>query len=467
MAKKNLRPSAKSADVLTPKSLLLPYQRKWVDDLSRFKIGIFSRQSGKDFSAAGEGVEDCIKNPKTTWLIGAAGERQALESLAKWKEWAEAYKFAIEDYAEDRDSAEALINSASITWQNGSRAIAVPANANTMRGYSANVLITEAAFVENFSEVWRAVLPSITNPLRGGEKKCRIITTPNGKSGDGAKVFELWSKENTWSKHLVTIYDAVKQGLPVNPDELKEALDDPEGWAQEYECEFLDGSNVLLPYELIAQAESVDAQIMCDPEFFSARHRGVNMGIDFGRTNDPTIAITGQRVGDLDVVREVLELRGMSTPDQINILSPRIAIANRVCWDYTGPGIGGGDELVKRFGEYNPEKHLFGKIELCTFTTGFKREIFPKLRRRFEAPTKLRVPIDRVFREDLHSMQQVVHNGEYNYWAPRTKEGHSDRCTALALFNRAASGAVPFQFSSVSKSGGGAGKRRQRKGLLV
>jgi phage FluMu gp28-like protein len=152
--------------------MLLPYQRKWVDDLSRFKIGIFSRQSGKDFSAASEGVEDCIKNPKTTWLIGAAGERQALESLAKWKEWAEAYKFAIEDYAEDRDTAEALINSASITWANGSRAIAVPANANTMRGYSANVLITEAAFVENFGEVWRAVLPSITNPLRGGEKKC-------------------------------------------------------------------------------------------------------------------------------------------------------------------------------------------------------------------------------------------------------------------------------------------------------
>jgi hypothetical protein len=121
----------------------------------------------------------------------------------------------------------------------------------------------------------------------------------------------------------------------------------------------------------------------------------------------------------------------MSTPDQLAILEPRIKVAERVCWDYTGPGIGGGDELVKRHGEYKPEEHKFGKIELCTFTVGFKREIFPKLRRRFEAPTKVRVPIDRTFREDLHAMQQVVQNGEYNYWAPRTKEGHSDRCTAL------------------------------------
>jgi len=34
-------------------------------------------------------------------------------------------------------------------------------------------------------------------------------------------------------------------------------------------------------------------------------------------------------------------------------------------------------------------------------------------------------------------MQQVVRNGEYDYYAPRTKDGHSDRCTALALAVRA------------------------------
>jgi phage FluMu gp28-like protein len=440
-------------EVITPKSLLLDYQRKWAEDKSRFKIGIWSRQTGKDFSSATEGVEDCIQNPKTEWLIGAAGERQALESLGKWKEWAEAYKFAIEDYAEDRSSAQALMNSASITWSNGSRVIAVPANPNTVRGYSANVLLTEFGFIEKSQEVWRAILPSITNPLRGGEKKVRIVSTPNGKTGDGAKLFDLWNSEGKWSKHLITIYDAVRMGLPVNIEELKEALDDPEGWAQEYECDFIDGSNVLLPYELIALAESSEASTIIDPDFLGHRHRGVNLGIDFGRTTDPTVSVLGQRVGDIDVIREVLVLQGMSTPDQLAILEPRIKMAGRVCWDYTGPGIGGGDELVKRHGEWKPEEHKFGKIELCTFTVGFKREIFPRLRRRFEAPTKLRVPIDRTFREDLHAMQQVVQNGQYNYWAPRTKEGHSDRCTALALFNRAASGAIPFAFSSVKKKG--------------
>ncbi|HOQ60935.1 MAG TPA: MnmC family methyltransferase, partial [Vicinamibacterales bacterium] len=40
-------------------------------------------------------------------------------------------------------------------------------------------------------------------------------------------------------------------------------------------------------------------------------------------------------------------------------------------------------------------------------------------------------------------MQQIVRNGEYSYSARRTAEGHSDRCTALALALRAGSSAKP------------------------
>jgi phage FluMu gp28-like protein len=95
-------------------------------------------------------------------------------------------------------------------------------------------------------------------------------------------------------------------------------------------------------------------------------------------------------------------------------------------------------------------------VELCTFTAGFKRELFPKMRRLFEAPTKLRVPVSREIREDLHMMQQVISNGEYNYWSPRTKEGHSDRCTALALAVRAADGpAAPFGYQSIPRQESG------------
>lgn len=106
--------------------------------------------------------------------------------------------------------------------------------------------------------------------------------------------------------------------------------------------------------------------------------------------------------------------------------------------DYTGPGIGFGDLAAEEFGRHAPEKHLFGTCELDTFTLPFKRQIFPALRMAFEQRT-VRIPVDVEIREDLHEMQQVVSNGEYNYMARRTAEGHSDRCTALALAVRAAS----------------------------
>ena len=66
-----------------------------------------------------------------------------------------------------------------------------------------------------------------------------------------------------------------------------------------------------------------------------------------------------------------------------------------------------------------------------------KCDIFAKLRGAFDA-MKLRVPFAVETREDLHEMQQVISNGNYNYKAPRTDAGHSDRCTALALAVRAA-----------------------------
>jgi phage FluMu gp28-like protein len=438
--------------IVSPRDILLPYQRTWSDDLARFKAGLWSRQTGKDFSSAEEIIRDCLKRAKTTWLIAAPSERQSLESLGKCREWSEAYKLAITDarIVNESTNPEALLKSSEIIFANGARVVAVPGRPDTVRGFSANALLTEFAFFEDDDATWRAILPSITNPLRGGEKKIRIISTPNGKSGRFFKIIDenllnpVEGRKMAWSCHKVTIHDAVRMGLPVDIEQIREGMGDPEGFAQEFECEFLDSSNVLLPYDIIALGESADAQEFADPAFWDVRGGNpVYLGIDFGRTNDPTVCWAFERIGDVLWTREVLILKGMSSPAQQSALAVRIRRANRVCFDYTGPGIGLGDYLVDDgkgggFGEYNPAKHKFGKIELDTFSLGFKREIFPKLRRAFEAPVKVRIPVAKAVREDLHEMRQIVRNGEYTYSAPRTAEGHSDRCTALALALRAA-----------------------------
>lgn len=421
----------------SPLATLLPYQRDWLADRSRFKIGCWARQTGKSFTTAAESVTDCLLR-KTTWVTLSAGERQALEWMLKAREWAEAYRVALEDYQELRDSAEALLKSAEIRWPNGSRLIAIPANPATARGYSANLTLDEFAFHENPRAIWGAIYPSISNPLKG-EFRVRIVSTPNGV---GNKFSDLWHDPGKWSKHLIDIDTAARRGLPINVAELRAGMADPELWAQEYECQFLDSSAVLLPYDLIGKCESDQAGASVAPEFWDVSGGNpVFCGLDFGRSRDLTVCWTFERVGDVLATREVLELRGVDTPKQVEMLRPRIRRAGRISVDYTGPGVGLGDYLVKEFGEYHAERHTYGRVELVTFTQQSKVEMFSKLRMAFDG-LKLRIPIAREIREDLHSVHRVpLPGGGVTYRAPHSNEardGHADRCTALALALRAA-----------------------------
>jgi phage FluMu gp28-like protein len=466
-----------------PADHALPYQQRWADDKARWKFGLMARQVGKDFASGLEGIRDIIAMEKqkksTDWLIAAPSERQSLESLGKWKDWAAEYKFAIDIVDEERaGGSEALLKSSTIVFPNGSRVIAVPGRPDTVRGYSANVLLTEFAFFEDPDLTWRAILPSITNPMRGGQKKVRLITTPNGI---GNKAHEIWTKnyvveqasglshsasgrmaeseerragtpaatggtpvpQYKWSCHFVDIYTAVREGLPVNVEELKAAIDDPEGWAQEFECQFLDVQSVLLPYELIAACESDEATAAVSAEFWQTTpSQPIDMGIDFGRRQDLTVCWSNACLGDVAQAVEVLELAGMSTPDQVALLRPRLQRARRVCLDYTGAGIGMGDYLVQEFQEWKPAEHKYGKIELCVFSQALKVELFSKLRMAFEKRA-VRVPVNRAVREDLHSVNRVAsETGGITYRAPRGVGGHADRCTALALALRAGQGGV-------------------------
>src|SRR5688572_4383736 len=142
---------------------LLPYQADFAANFARFKIGLWARQTGKDHTATAEAVLDCYHNPGTTWIIVAASERQALESLAKAREWAFDIEFGIDEYNEAPANIPysiARAASTEIKWSNGSRLIALPANPSTIRGYSANLILTEFAFHENPDAIWRAIYPT-------------------------------------------------------------------------------------------------------------------------------------------------------------------------------------------------------------------------------------------------------------------------------------------------------------------
>ena len=419
-------------DVL--REILMPYQLKWVEDSSRFKIGMWSRQTGKSFATACEAVTDCAAQPKGNsclWVVLSAGERQALEWMEKAKKWTEAVKATVDSYDEIRESANALLSRAEIRFANGARIVAIPANPDTARGYSANLVLDEFAIHERPFDIWAAIYPSITNPLNG-EKRLRIVSTPKGR---GNKFADLWEHNETYSKHKVTIEDAVRMGLPVNIEELRAGVDDPDIWAQEYMCEFIDNTSVLLPYEMIGKCESNN--IADDGQ------SPVYIGMDVGRSKDLSVIVTAVKLGDVLSVIDVTELKRMAFNDQLEVLlskagwefgarRPLVNYANRVkrvCIDSTGIGAMLAEEAARLGG---------GKFEGVNFNVQTKGEMYGLMRRKFEERS-VRIPVSRDLREDLHSVQRVVSTGgNVTYSAPRNADGHSDRAAALALCIRAA-----------------------------
>lgn len=423
-------------DVL--REILMPYQLKWVEDSSRFKIGLWSRQTGKSFATACEAVMDCAAQPKGNsclWVVLSAGERQALEWMEKAKKWTEAVKATVDSYDEIRDSANALLSRAEIRFANGARIVAIPANPDTARGYSANLVLDEFAIHERPFDIWAAIYPSITNPLNG-EKRLRIVSTPKGR---GNKFSDLWEHNDKYSKHKVTIEDAVRMGLPVDIEELKAGVDDPDIWAQEYMCEFIDNTSVLLPYEMIGKCESESIQ--------DDGQSPVYIGMDVGRSKDLSVIVTAVKLGDVLAVTDVTELKRMPFNDQLDVLlgkcgiggrgatalpvglAPRASRVAHVCIDSTGIGAMLAEEAARKGG---------GKFEGVPFTVASKGEMYGLMRRKFEERS-IRIPVSRELREDLHAVQRVVSTGgNVTYSAPRNADGHSDRAAALALCCRAA-----------------------------
>ncbi|GAB7078847.1 hypothetical protein JCM14635_05200 [Megalodesulfovibrio paquesii] len=259
---------------------LYPYQRQWIGDKSRFKIGMLARQTGKTFTTTLEIVDDCLEAAsqgwRERWVILSRGERQAKEAIDEGvKPHAKAYGAAFESL-EYEWKDEATYKALEVVLPGGSRITALPANPNTARGFSANVFLDEFGFHQDSKAIWKALFPVISKP----GLKLRVTSTPNGKDN---KFYELMTGESrVWSRHVVDIHRAVADGLPRDIAELREGLDDEDAWAQEYELKWLDEASAWLSYDLI---NSVEHDAAGEPDHYQGGP--CYIGVDIGRAQGP------------------------------------------------------------------------------------------------------------------------------------------------------------------------------------
>ena len=128
---------------------------------------------------------------------------------------------------------------------------------------------------------------------------------------------------------------------------------------------------------------------------------------------------------------KIERLQNMRKSEQEKVIWPWIKRCSRSAFDYTGLGIGWGDDAQDKFGSY--------KVECVTFTSRVKEELAYPLRSAME-DRRLRIPYDPKIRADLRQVtKQVTIAGNVRFTAERTVDGHADHFWALALAIHAAS----------------------------
>jgi len=458
---------------------LTDYQKNWVQDHSRFKIGVITRQGGKSFSGALEPVLDCAEQ-KDMWVFLSAGERQSKELMSKAAMHARAVGKVIEElegeYWVDKDTVYKQLE---IVMPNGSRIIGLPANPDTARGWSANILLDEFALHRDSREIWKAMFPTVTRGY-----KIRIISTFKGKSNKfyelffGAPTkqrftgadFENVGERGGWSKHFVNIYQAIQMGLelhdeegaPIEPEDLRLALNDDDAWQEEFECVPSDEVSAWLGHDLISSVE--DVRIEKEPSWVAdliaaatenyklykqtkikpalplhvlAKIKflgGLHVGMDIGRKKDLSVIWVDQEIDNILQCAAVVELKRTPFFIQEQVLYTILSIPRfiRACIDETGIGAQIAEGAQDRFGEY--------KVEGIPFTAENKEVLAIGIKQNFE-DIGSRIPSDSTIRSSLHSVKKYpTTTKHFRFDAEKTEAtGHADHFWAKTLAVHAAS----------------------------
>ncbi len=445
-----------NASVIAPVGLFLPYQQKWITDTARLKLMEKARQIGMTWSTAYRAVETTARMDigYDQW-ISSRDDLQARLMVEDCKKFTSVLQLAADDLGEqviDDSKNSAYV----IRFANGHRIHSMSSNPDAQAGKRGGRILDEFALHPDPRKLWAIAYPGLT---WGGSLD--VISTHRGSANYFNELIrEILEKGNPKriSHHKVTLQDALDQGflnklqlsLPDGNeilamdeseyfDYVRSGCADEESFLQEYMCIPADDNLAFLEYDLIASCESSEPLMThIDPngEYYA--------GVDIGRTSDLTVIWVVEKLGDVLVTRMVTTLKKMSKPEQEKILWPIMEQMRRVCMDYTGLGIGWGDDARHRFGT---------RIELVNFTPKTKEELAYPVRGRMEDRT-LRIPFDPAIRADLRSVTKAVApGGNIRFTAERTKDGHADRFWALALAISAASTpAAPIEHTPLGRN---------------
>lgn len=439
-------------------AIFLPFQAAWIKDQSRLKLMEKARQIGISWSTAyGTAERAAAFGARFDEWVSSRDDIQARLFIEDCKLWAGIMNLAAKDLGEVVIDAKDKLTAYVLQFASGRRIHSMSSNPDAQAGKRGSRVLDEFALHADQRKLWAIAYPGIT---WGGAME--VISTHRGShSFFNGLIREAREKGNPKriSLHRVTLQDALDQGflyklqqaLPADAEQqdmdeaayfdyVRNGAADAESFDQEYMCIAADDDAKFLEYGLITGCEYSDG---------TDWRRGLEgpftgrlfCGVDIGRKKDLTVLWVVEQLGDVFYTRHVETMQNMRKSAQEAILYPWFELCERVCLDYSGLGIGWGDDAQDKFGKQ--------RVECVTFTGPVKEALAYPVRGAME-DRALRIPDDPIIRADLRKVQKVVTAaGNIRFVAESTPDGHADRFWALALALHAGSDPqAPIEFTS-------------------
>ncbi len=433
--------------------ILLPFQKRWLEDVGTLRIAEKSRRVGISWTEALNSVlRAAMKDGENTYYMSYNKDmtRQFIQDCAWWAKTVQIVASDIDEeviHNEDED-----ITVFRLSFASGKVVEALPSKAYAVRSKQGRIILDEAAFTDEFDEVKKAALALL---IWGGS--LTIISSHNGDENPFNTLAKdiRGGKEKGWSLHRITFSDAVRDGLYRRICLItgkKWSEDGEDEWVANIRSIYKDnveeeldvipkrGGTKYFPRAMLDACSADDIDIVrlnCKDEFMwesvDKRAKTINkwfatdvapllkslngpifFGQDFARTLDLSVIWIAEEAGRTDLdTRLIIEMRNVPYDQQWQIVNLIVSTA-RVFGGGAFDARGNGQALAEVASQEWP-----GFIVQVMLTRGWYSEWFPKLKGLIESREWI-MPDDEYILADFGAV--TVKNG-----VPLIAERTSDR----------------------------------------
>lgn len=209
-------------------------RRVGISDAVALKIVLISSGLFADVFAPALGIDPILTHNVN---VISKDEIAAKEVIKYAKKWVQILR-TIPEFRPWLETGDEWSKSAIDFARSGFEIRAHTQSENAARSATGHLVLDEAAHYREHEGIERGAVPSINSTP---ELTLTRISTPNGTTGRGELFYRICEFPEDWplySRHRVTIQDAVAQGMPVDVEEVRGQCATDEVFEQEYCCVF-------------------------------------------------------------------------------------------------------------------------------------------------------------------------------------------------------------------------------------